>query len=384
MSLTYSNGDNSGSNRYRDRRPVPAAPSGGGGDGGGGGGGDGATVRRGGVAIHHGDALDLYDDWPAPTAIVSDGPYGIAGYDGDLPSPRDLPDWYRPHIARWSAAASGATTLWFWNTEAGWAVVHPLLEEYGWIYRAANIWDKGLAQIAGNSNTSTALRFPVVTEICVQYVRPLLITPAGAGAGAGGNGNGTVPLRQWLRNEWLRSGLPLRLADTACGVRNAASRKYLAADDAVWYPPPPAAYASLSYYANRHGDPDGRPYFSIDGIHPLADWRDAAPPAQFHCPAGVTNVWRTPSVRGAERVRNGCGRTAHPNQKPLLLMERIIRAATDPGHAVWEPFGGLCTAALAALNAGRVCHSAEIRDVYYRLAARRLAGHGVQPRMDLA
>jgi len=46
----------------------------------------------------------------------------------------DLPNWYKPHIEAWSKAAIPCTTLWFWNSEIGWAVVHPLLEKYGWRY----------------------------------------------------------------------------------------------------------------------------------------------------------------------------------------------------------------------------------------------------------
>ena len=41
-------------------------------------------------------------------------------------------EWYRPHVETWSRAARPATTLWFWNTELGWATVHPLLRDVPW------------------------------------------------------------------------------------------------------------------------------------------------------------------------------------------------------------------------------------------------------------
>ena len=41
----------------------------------------------------------------------------------------------------------------------------------GWEYRCCHIWDKGIAHIAGNANTKTLRKFPVVTEVCVQYVK---------------------------------------------------------------------------------------------------------------------------------------------------------------------------------------------------------------------
>jgi hypothetical protein len=82
--------------------------------------------------LFRGDALDAYRTWPAPATIISDGAYGVRGFHGDTIGSDALPDWYRPHIAGWSAAATPATTLWFWNTEIGWASVHPVLAEHGW------------------------------------------------------------------------------------------------------------------------------------------------------------------------------------------------------------------------------------------------------------
>lgn len=103
----------------------------------------------------------MYADWPSPVVIVSDGAYGVSGFPGDCPTPAGLVEWYRPHVAEWSKAATGETTLWFWNTEVGWATVHPLLLEFGWEYVGCNIWDKGIAHVSGNTNSKTLRKFPV-------------------------------------------------------------------------------------------------------------------------------------------------------------------------------------------------------------------------------
>ena len=324
------------------------------------------AITRGGASIYPGDFLDASPGWPEPTVIVSDGPYGVGSFPGDPRSPEKLPGWYEAHVARWSERANPKTTLWFWNTEIGWATVHPLLQSAGWSYRSCNIWDKGIAHIAGNANTKTLRRFPPVTEVCVQYERePLIALPHAA-----------VKLRSWLRGEWLRTGLPLSRANEACGVRDAASRKYLTKDD-VWYMPPSEAVRKMAEYANRHGKPEGRPYFNSPetGGEPKGETRAVfLERSKFHCPAGVTNVWREKPVRGKERVKRN-GQVLHMNQKPLALMELIIRVSSDPGDTVWEPFGGLCTAALAAANLGRTCHSAEIREDYLGAAVDRLREH---------
>jgi site-specific DNA-methyltransferase (adenine-specific) len=319
------------------------------------------------VQIEQADVSTRYAAWPPPTVIVSDGPYGVSGFQGDLPTAQGLAEWYAPHVAAWAKYARPETTLWFWGTEIGWATVHPVLALYGWMYRACHVWDKGIAHIAGNVNSKTIRRFPVVTEVCVQYVRDVqLPTPHGE----------LLSLQQWLRREWERTGLPYYKTNEACGVKNAATRKYFTADH-LWYFPPPEMMERLADYANHHGKPTTHPYFSLDGVSPVRaeEWARLRP--KWNHVHGITNVWAEPAVRGAERLKNGGMQVVHSNQKPLKLLERIIRASSDSGDVVWEPFGGLCSVAVAALLSERRCYSAEVDDDYYQLAKERLEREGV-------
>jgi len=91
------------------------------------------------VCLHFERAERLYDLWESPVCIVVDGPYGVAGFPGDPPTPDRLPQWYEPHVAAWSRRSTPQTTLWFWNTEIGWATVHPLFVAHGWEYRSCHI-----------------------------------------------------------------------------------------------------------------------------------------------------------------------------------------------------------------------------------------------------
>ena len=207
--------------------------------------------------LHDGDALGAYESWPSPSTVISDGAYGVGGFPGDPRTPEGLVEWYRPHVAAWSKKATPATTLWFWNTEVGWATVHPLLVQHGWEYVQTIIWDKGIQHIAGNVNGETIRQFPVVTEVCVLYRRRLEFPSP----------HGMMSAKEWLRSEWKRAGLALNEANDACNVKNAATRKYLT-QDWLWYFPPPEMMALLVAYANKHGDRKGRPYFSIDGKRP--------------------------------------------------------------------------------------------------------------------
>lgn len=320
-------------------------------------------AQRAGSTVFLGDALGLYGDWPPPTVIVSDGAYGVSGFPGDTPTPDGLIEWYRPHVEQWTRAATGETTLWFWNTEVGWATVHPLLLDHGWEYVGCNIWDKGIAHVSGNTNSKTLRRFPVVTEVCVQYVKKPIFEVGGR----------DLSIKDWLRWEWERSGLPLSRSNEACGVRNAATRKYLTKDH-MWYFPPPEAFERLATFANAYGHPDGRPYFSLDGQRSLTAVAWSRMRSKFRLRLGVTNVWSCPAVRGEERVRraDGSGKFIHANQKPRQLTWSIIDATSEAGDVVWEPFGGLCTAAVVCADIDRECYSAELLPEYYAAAVQRL------------
>ncbi len=306
------------------------------------------------------DALDVYSLWATPTIIFSDGAYGIGGFAGDPVQPSGLREWYEPHVRQWSAKANGQTTLWFWNTEVGWATVHPLLLEYGWEYRGCNIWDKGIGHIAGNANTKTLRKFPVVTEVCAHYTKAVRFDFQGQ----------QLSMQQWLRAEWLRTGLPLSKTNQACGVVNAATRKYFT-NCHLWYYPPVEMFEKIVEYANRYGELSQRPYFSVNGLEPLSALEWGQMRAKFKLEYGITNVWSTPPVRGTERLKNSHG-TLHANQKPLSLTERLILATSEPNDIIWEPFGGLATAALAAILNDRQCLTAEISESTYKDAIQRL------------
>jgi site-specific DNA-methyltransferase (adenine-specific) len=317
------------------------------------------------VSLFLGNSLQFYETWSRPTVIIADGPYGLGSYPGDPPTPEFLADWYEPHFRWWTQLAKPSTTLWFWNSELGWANVHSKIQEWGWEFRNCHIWNKGIGHIAGNCNTQTIRKFPVTTEVCVQYVRNAEFTADGQ----------KLTMRDWLRYEWKRSGLPFSKTNEACGTKNAATRKYFTKDH-LWYYPPPEAFEQIQQYANQFGQKEGRPYFSTDGVKPLTarEWEMMRP--RFYCKNGITNVWEEPAVRGAERLKT-LSKCIHNNQKPLKLLERCIEASSDIGDVVWEPFGGLCSVAIAAHRLKRIAFSAEINPDYYDIAVKRLENYDV-------
>ena len=84
-------------------------------------------------------------------------------------------------------------------------------------------------------------------------------------------------------------------------------------------------------------------------------------------PEGEQVVWSIPTPAKSEKTS---GR--HPTQKPLSLLERVIRAGSAPGQLVLDPFNGSGTTGVAAVSAGRRYVGLDVDDSYLDLTARRL------------
>ena len=60
------------------------------------------------------------------------------------------------------------------------------------------------------------------------------------------------------------------------------------------------------------------------------------------------DVWRIPTINNMAKERTG-----YPTQKPLALLDRVIRASSNEGDIVFDPFCGCATTLVAAENLNR-------------------------------
>ena len=69
----------------------------------------------------------------------------------------------------------------------------------------------------------------------------------------------------------------------------------------------------------------------------------------------------------------GKQRTGYPTQKPLALLERILKASTDPGDLVLDPFCGCATALVAADRLSRQWAGIDLSPLAVKLVDDRIA-----------
>ena len=83
----------------------------------------------------------------------------------------------------------------------------------------------------------------------------------------------------------------------------------------------------------------------------------------------VGDVWDMPIISP-----NGKERVGYPTQKPLALLERIIRASSNEGDIVLDPFAGCATACVAAERLGRQWVGIDLSPKAVELVRARLSG----------
>ena len=62
----------------------------------------------------------------------------------------------------------------------------------------------------------------------------------------------------------------------------------------------------------------------------------------------------------------------HPTQKPIALLERIVKASSNAGDTVLDPFSGTFTTSYVAKKLGRKSIGIEIDEEYVKIGLRRL------------
>jgi DNA modification methylase len=110
---------------------------------------------------------------------------------------------------------------------------------------------------------------------------------------------------------------------------------------------------------------EGKWKFNLDDIKiPSVNYRPDRYKSQLKNPS---DVWRIPLVSG-----NSLERTEHPAQYPEKLIERIIKASTNPGDIILDPFIGSGTTAVVAKKLGRHYIGYDIHYEYIKIARKRI------------
>ena len=119
-------------------------------------------------------------------------------------------------------------------------------------------------------------------------------------------------------------------------------------------------YSELTNKRYNHTDEQGRRYKISalkDGKQEIVYMKEGKYP---------DDVWDIPIVRGKEA-------TGYPTQKPLALLHRIIKASSNEGDIVMDPFCGCATTCVAAQQLGRKWIGIDIEKQAVNILVERLS-----------
>lgn len=101
-------------------------------------------------------------------------------------------------------------------------------------------------------------------------------------------------------------------------------------------------------------------------IRKLIDYRKHIPTV-YNSEKVPGNVWEIPRVRYRMNEYEN-----HPTQKPIALLDRIIKASSNEGDIVLDPFSGTFTTSFVAKQLRRKSIGIEIQEEYVKTGLRRL------------
>lgn len=183
------------------------------------------------------------------------------------------------------------------------------------------------------------------------------------------------PLRAYLDGERQRAGITPEQCNEICGHRiegGMAGRHYFSISQ--WCLPTEANYLKLRegfHRLNHGGDYLRREYEDL-----RREYEDLRRPFAVTADVPYTDVWTFPTVSAYEGK--------HPCEKPLAMMEHIVRTSTRPNAVVLDCCMGSGTTGIAALNLGRRFVGVEMSEHWHSVACRRIAAAQAQLRLPFA
>ena len=319
--------------------------------------------------VEHGDCLDVMRGMPdnSVDAVVTDPPYfKVKGdaWDRQWDKPTQFLAWLDQIAEQWQRLLKPNGSLYCFASSKMAARVECLLANRFSILSHI-VWQKG--DDNGNG-MHTRQHKPDCRNWFPQTERLIFAEHYGADNIAKGEAGyvakcdelrGFVfePLRAYLDGERERAGFDRKACDDACG--NQMAGHYFSRIQ--WALPTRQNYEKLREAFNgQGGDYLRREYEDL-----RREYEDLRRPFSVTPDVPYTDVWTFPTV--------GHYKGKHPCEKPLAMMEHIIRTSTCPGAVVLDCFAGSGSTGLACHNLGRSFIGIEREAEYVALARARIA-----------
>lgn len=243
-------------------------------------------------------------------------------------------DWSKEWIVELGRVAKWSCSFWIFGYPQQLCNLLPIIEENGFTFRQQIVVNKGMQAVAGRTSNKLKM-FPTATESIFYFYR-----------------DARDHIRDLLQSEAKRLGINGRDVNNHLGKATNGGGTF-------------ACIASTKKPREHRVNPTREDWTKLQEIMNLPDYDDLV--YTFNIQTGLTDVWNDINFydRSVKKF--------HSTQKPIPLMERLIRASSNEGDVVLDIFGGSASTAVACQNTNRKFWGCEIDKGYYEKGMERLS-----------
>src|SRR3989344_5549554 len=232
-------------------------------------------------------------------------------------------------IKELSRVAKTNSSFWLFGYVKILSKILPLAEKYGFVFRQQIIVDKGMRSISGRK-TSTYKMFPTTTESIFFFVK-----------------NNQPNIKKFLKQRQEEIGLTAKEINDKleCKSNGGGLWSLFTGENILAQIPTKERWEKLQEILKFKMD-----YSEVNFI--------------YNPQMGFTDVWRDIDFYKEDRE--------HSTQKPIKLIERLIKASSNEGMLVLDPFLGSGSTAVASKKLNRNFVGIEVDKEYCDKARKRL------------
>lgn len=295
--------------------------------------------------IINGDSIDLLKTLPDRSVdlVILDPPYWKVvneRWDFEWRTKNEYTEWCIQWLTEVARVVKRSGSLYLFGYTRNLIYLYEDIVRLGFIFRQEIIIDKGKRSLGGRK-TSTYKMFPTVTETLWFF-----------------NYNSKPFIKEFLKERQKSLNLTSLQINQQLGVKvnGGGVWSLYTGNNILAQVPTKEMWSRLQKVLEFN-----MPYEEIGQT--------------FNIEMGYTNVWTDINFYSEARI--------HSTQKPVQLIERIIKASTNEGMVVLDPFMGSGSTAIAAINLNRNFIGIEKNEDYVKLSLQRIKEHKNQLNLDI-
>lgn len=286
------------------------------------------------------DCIKILQDIPKKSVdlIIADPPYFKTineKWDFKWRTEEDYLEWAEKWIKELSKVAKTNSSFWLFGYPKILSKLLPIIEKYDFKFRQQIVVDKGMRAVSGRATRKYKM-YPNTTESIFFFVK-----------------NNQPNVKRFLKERQKELGLTAKEINEKLGVKSNGGGVWslYTGENILGQIPTKEMWKKLQEILNFKMD-----YSEVNFV--------------FNPQMGLTNVWTDIDFYEEKRY--------HSTQKPLKLIERLIKTSSNEKMIVLDPFLGSGSTAIASKKLNRRYIGIEKDREYCKISRNRLKEEGSQ------